>query len=66
MVVGEDKKVVEKDINLFKSMEFSKSCTPNDESNESITLWNKLPDKIVETILNAIGSSSKAIQNYHS
>ena len=55
------------DINLFKPIEFSKSCSLNDESNKSINLCNKLPDEIVETILlNAIGSSSNAIQDYHS
>ena len=64
--IAEDKKVVEEDINLFKPMEFSKSCSPNDESNESINLWNKLPDEIVETILlSAIESSSNGIQDYH-
>ena len=48
-------------------MEFSKSCSSNDESNESINLWNKLPAEIVETILlNAIESSSYAIQDYRS
>ena len=48
-------------------MELSKSCSPNDESNDSINLWNKLPDEIVETILlNAIESSTNAIQDYHS
>ena len=45
----EDENVVEV-INLFKLMEFSKSCSPNEESNESINLWNKLPDEVVETI----------------
>ena len=65
--ITEDKKVVEEDINLFKQMEFSKSCSPNDESNESNTIWNKLPDQVVENILlNAIGSSSNATQDYHS
>ena len=33
----EDENVVEV-INLFKLMEFSKSCSPNEESNESINL----------------------------
>ena len=48
-------------------MEFSKSCYPNNESNESINLWNKLPDEIFKTILlNSIGSSSNAIEDYHS
>ena len=48
-------------------MEFSKPCSPNDKSNESINLWHKLPDEIVETILlNANGSSTNAIQDYHS
>ena len=47
-------------------MEVSKSCSPNDESKESINLRNKLPDEIVETILlKAILSSSNAIQDYH-
>ena len=47
-------------------MEFSKSCSPNDESNKSTNLWNKLPDEIVETILlNAVESSSNAIKDYH-
>ena len=46
-------------------MEFSKSCSSNDESNESINPWNKLPDEIVETILlNNIESSSNAIKDY--
>ena len=64
--IVEDEKVVEEDINLFKPMEFSKSCSPNDESNKSINLWNKLPDATVETILlNAVESSSNAIQDYH-
>ena len=49
--ITEDKKVVEEDINLFKQMEFSKSCSPNDESHESNTIWNKLPDETVEKIL---------------
>ena len=45
----------------------SKSCSLNDESNVPINLCDKLPDEIVETILlNAIGSSSNAIQDYHS
>ena len=58
--ITEDEKVVEEDVILFKPMEFSKSCSPNNDSNESINLWNKLPDEIVETVLlNAIGSSSK-------
>ena len=53
-------------MNLFKPMEFSKPCSPNNKSNESINLWNKL-DEIVETILlNAIGNSTNAIQDYHS
>ena len=48
-------------------MEFSKPCSPNDKSNESINLWHKLPDEIVETILlNANVSSTNAIQDYHS
>ena len=48
-------------------MEFSKSCSPNDESKKLINLWNKFSDEIVETILlNAIRSSSNAIQSYHS
>ena len=48
-------------------MGFSKSCSPYGEPNESINLWNKLPDEIVETIkVNAIGSSSNAIQDYYS
>ena len=48
-------------------MEFSKSSYPNNESNESINLWNKLPDEIFKTILlNSIGSSSNAIEDYHS
>ena len=65
--ITEDEKVVEGDINRFKPMEFSKSCSPNDESNELINLWNKLPDEVVEAILlNAIRSSSNAIQGYHS
>ena len=47
-------------------MEVSKSCSPKDESKESINLRNKLPDEIVETILlKAILSSSNAIQDYH-
>ena len=63
--ITEEEKVVE-NINLFKPKEFSKSCSPNDESNESINQWNKLPDEIVETILlNAIRSSSNVIQDYH-
>ena len=58
--ITEDEKAVEEDVILFKPMEFSKSCSPNNDSNESINLWNKLPDEIVETVLlNAIGSSSK-------
>ena len=58
--ITEDEKVVEEDVILFKPMEFSKSYSPNNDSNESINLWNKLPDEIVETVLlNAIGSSSK-------
>ena len=40
-----DKKVVEGDVNLFKPMEFSKSCSPNDESNESINLWNLITNR---------------------
>ena len=48
-------------------MEFSKSSYPNNESNESINLWNKLPDEIFKTILlNSVGSSSNAIEYYHS
>ena len=48
-------------------MEFIKSCSPNDESNESINLWNKLPDEIVETfLLNAIECSRNAMQDYYS
>ena len=48
-------------------MEFSKSCSPNDQANESVNLWNKLPNEIFETILlKAIGSSRNAIQDYHS
>ena len=42
--ITEDEKVVKEDINLFKTMEFSNSCSPNDESNKSVNLWNKLPD----------------------
>ena len=62
--IAEDEKVIEEDITLFKLMEFSKSYSSNDESNESINIWNKLPDEIVETILfNAIESSSNAIQD---
>ena len=34
--ITEDEKCVEEDINLFKPMEFIKSCSPNDKSNESI------------------------------
>ena len=65
--IAEDEQVVEENINLFTPMESSKSCSPNDESSDSINLWNKLPDEIVETILlNAIESSSNAIQDYHS
>ena len=65
--IAEDEKVVEEDINLLKPMEFSKSCSPNNESNESINLWNKLSDEIVETILlNTIDRSSNAIQDHHS
>ena len=45
-------------------MELSKSCSPNDESNESINQWNMLPDEIVEILSNAIGSSSNVIQDY--
>ena len=56
--ITEDEKVVEEDVILFTPMVFSKSCCPNNDSNESINLWNKLPDQIVETVLlNAIGSS---------
>ena len=48
-------------------MEFSKSCSPSDDPNKSINLWNKLPDERVEImILNAIESSSNTIQDYHS
>ena len=48
-------------------MKFSKSSYPKNESNESINLWNKLPDEIFKTILlNSIGSSSNAIEDYHS
>ena len=65
--ITEDEKVLEEDINLFKPMEFRKSCSPNDELNKLNNLWNKLPDEIGKTILlNAIGSSSNAIQDYHS
>ena len=64
--ITEEEKVVEEDNDLLKSMEVSKSCSPNDESKESINLRNKLPDEIVETILlKAILSSSNAIQDYH-
>ena len=49
--ITKDEKVVEEDINLFKLMEFSKSRSPNDESNESVNLLNKLPDEKAETIL---------------
>ena len=64
--IREDEKILEQYINLFKTMEFSKSCPRNDESNESINLW-KLPDAKIETILlNAVGSSTNAIQDYHS
>ena len=45
-------------------MELSKSCSPNDESNESINQWNMLPDEIVEILSNAIGSSCNVIQDY--
>ena len=63
----EDEKVLEEDINLFKPIEFRKSYSPNDESNKLNNLWNKLADEIVKNILlNAIGSSSNAIQDYHS
>ena len=63
--ITENENVVEV-INLFKLMEFSKSSSSNEESNESINLW-KLPDELVETILlNAVGSSNNAIQDYHS
>ena len=61
--ITEDEKLVEEDIDLFKLMEFTKSCSPNGESNKSIILWNKLADEAVETILlNAIGSSRNAVQ----
>ena len=64
--ITEEEKVVEEDNDLLKSMEVSKSCSPSDESKESINLRNKLPDEIVETILlKAILSSSNAIQDYH-
>ena len=64
--ITEEEKVVEEDNDLLKSMEVSKSCSPNDESKELINLRNKLPDEIVETILlKAILSSSNAIQDYH-
>ena len=46
-------------------MELSKSCSPNDKSNESINQWNMLPDEIVQILSNAIGSSSNVIQDYH-
>ena len=46
-------------------MELSKSCSPNDESNESINQWNMLPDEIVEILSNAIGSSSNVLRDYH-
>ena len=37
------------------------------QTNQSINLWHKLPDEIVETILlNAIGSSTNTILGYHS
>ena len=49
--ITEDEKAVEEDINLFKLMEFSKSCSPNDESNESVNLLNQLPDEKAETKL---------------
>ena len=49
--ITENEKVAKEDINLFKPIEFSNSFSPNGDSNESINLWNKLPDKIVETIL---------------
>ena len=65
MNITEDERVVV-DINFFKPMEFSKLCSPNDKSNESVNQWNKLLDEIVETILsNAIGNSSNVIRGYH-
>ena len=59
-------KIVESLQCTLKPIAFSKSSSINDELNESINLWNKLPDEIVKTILlNAIGSFSNAIQNYY-
>ena len=61
------KRILNRIWNFLNRMDINKPCSPNDKSNESINLWNKLPDEIVETILlNAIGSSTNAIQDYHS
>ena len=69
-IVSDDDRIYNDKVNITKQeqvVEFSKSCYPNNESNESINLWNKLPDEIFKTILlNSIGSSSNAIEDYHS
>lgn len=49
--ITEDVENVEEDIDLFKPMEFSKPCSLNDKLNESINIWNNLPDEIVKTML---------------
>ena len=45
-------------------MEFSKSCSSNDESNESINQWNVARWNSGNHIVNAIRSSSSANQDY--
>ena len=49
--ITKDVENVEEDIDLFKPMEFSKQCSLNDKLNESINIWNNLPDEIVKTML---------------
>ena len=66
--ITDDGKAVEEGINILNRWNSaSHALQITSQPNQSINLWSKLPDEIVETILwNAIGSSSNAIQENHS